>query len=165
VTLLLPVVEPPTSPCCCRWSSACERFRIRESCFVADRGMISADTIAAVEAESIEYMLGVRERTSRDLRAEIIEDGVAVPLVIPRQKGETELAIRETTIAGRRYVICRNEEQQAAVGICRDPGAGAEPLMSRWSVGDPGIAVARQGCTRDLAQDGELAQHGSAVSA
>src|SRR6516162_10545285 len=57
--------------------------------------MISADTIAALEADKIEYILGVRERTSREARAEIIEDdGRAVPLLIPRQKGETELAVR-----------------------------------------------------------------------
>ena len=30
--------------------------------------MISADTIAALEAEKIEYILGVRERTSRTCR-------------------------------------------------------------------------------------------------
>ena len=101
VTLLLPVVKRLR-----------ERFGIREACIVADRGMISADTIAALEAEKIEYILGVRERTSREVRAEIIEDdGLAVPLLIPRQKGETELAVRETTIAGRRYVICRNAEE------------------------------------------------------
>jgi transposase len=100
VTLMLPVVKRLR-----------ERFGIREACIVADRGMISADTIAALEAENIEYILGVRERTSREVRAEIIEDaGLTVPLVIPHQKGETELAIRETTIAGRRYVICRNED-------------------------------------------------------
>ena len=101
VTLLLPVVKRLR-----------ERFGIQEACIVADRGMISADTIAVLEAEKIQYILGVRERTSREVRTEIIEDdGLTVPLLIPRQKGETELAIRETTIAGRRYVICRNEEE------------------------------------------------------
>jgi hypothetical protein len=64
------------------------------------------------EAEKVEYILGVRERTNREVRDEVIDDdGVAVPLVIPRQKGETQLAVTETTIAGRRYVICRNEEE------------------------------------------------------
>ena len=101
VTLLLPVVKRLR-----------ERFGIQEACIVADRGMISADTIAVLEAEKIQYIFGVRERTSREVRTEIIEDdGLTVPLLIPRQKGETELAIRETTIAGRRYVICRNEEE------------------------------------------------------
>jgi hypothetical protein len=36
---------------------------------------------------------------------------VAVPLVIPRQKSQTQLAIKETTLKGRRYVLCRNEEE------------------------------------------------------
>src|SRR5215469_5907178 len=101
VTLLLPVVKRLR-----------ERFGILEACIVADRGMISSDTIAALEAEGIQYILGVRERTSREVRSDVIaDDGLAVPLVIPRQKGETELAIKETKIARRRYVICRNEEE------------------------------------------------------
>jgi hypothetical protein len=36
---------------------------------------------------------------------------VAVPLTIPRQKGETDLAIKDVVVAGRRYVLCRNAEQ------------------------------------------------------
>jgi len=101
VTMLLPVVRRLR-----------DRFGIAKTCIVADRGMISAPTIAALEAEKIEYILGVRERTSREVRTEVIDDdGVSVPLVIPRQKGETELAVRETTIAGRRYIICRNDEE------------------------------------------------------
>jgi hypothetical protein len=39
----------------------------------------------------IDYILGVRERSSAEVRERVLEDdGVAVPLVIPRQKGETE---------------------------------------------------------------------------
>jgi hypothetical protein len=46
------------------------------------------------------------------VRSEVIDDdGVAVPLTIARQKGETQLAIKETTVKGRRYVLCRNEEE------------------------------------------------------
>ena len=63
--------------------------------------MISAATIAALRRRGIEYILGVRERTSREVRAEVIEDdGVAVPLLIPRQKGETQLAIRRRRSRG-----------------------------------------------------------------
>jgi transposase len=125
-----------------------ERFGIREACIVADRGMISADTIAALEAEKIEYILGVRERTSREVRAEIIEDdGLAVPLLIPRQKGETELAVRETTIAGRRYVICRNAEEAK-----KDAAARAElvaGLERKLAQGDKAL-VANKGFRRFL---------------
>ncbi len=137
VTLLLPVVRRLR-----------ERFGIHEACIVADRGMISADTIAALEAEKIQYILGVRERTSREVRAEVIEDdGVAVPLVIPRQKGETELAIKETTIAGRRYVICRNEEEAQ-----KDAAARAElvaGLERKLAQGDKAL-VANKGFRRFL---------------
>jgi len=89
-----------------------QRFGIAQVCVVADRGMISVATIAALEKAGLEYILGVRERFTKEVRNEVIEDdGVAVPLVIPRQRGETQLAIKETTLKGRRYVLCRNEEE------------------------------------------------------
>lgn len=101
VTTLLPVVERLRS-----------RFGVRRACVVADRGMISAATIAALEAQGIDYILGVRERTLREIRQTVLEDdGVAVPLIIPRQKGETDLAVKNVEVAGRRYVVCRNEEE------------------------------------------------------
>jgi hypothetical protein len=101
VTTLLPVVERLRS-----------RFGVRRACVVADRGMISAATIAALEAQGIDYILGVRERTLREIRQTVLEDdGVAVPLIIPRQKGETDLAVKNVEVAGRRYVVCRNAEE------------------------------------------------------
>ena len=101
VTPLLPVVERLR-----------RRFGVRRACVVADRGMISAATIAALEVQGIDYILGVRERTLREIRQTVLEDdGVAVPLVIPRQKGETDLAVKNVEVAGRRYVVCRNEEE------------------------------------------------------
>src|SRR6266446_1815935 len=75
VTTLVPVVERLQ-----------KRFGIRKACVVADRGMISAATIAALEERGIDYILGVRERSVREVREQVIEDdGVAIPLVIPRQ--------------------------------------------------------------------------------
>ena len=137
VTLLLPVVKRLR-----------ERFGIAQACIVADRGMISADTIAALEAENIEYILGVRERTSREVRANVIEDdGLAVPLLIPRQKGHSELAIKETTIAGRRYIICRNEEEAKKDAAARaELVAGLERKLVR---GDKAL-VANKGFRRFL---------------
>jgi Transposase DDE domain len=137
VTLLLPVV-----------TRLRERFGILEACIVADHGMISADTITALEAEKIQYILGARERTSREVRTAVIEDdGLAVPLLIPRQKGETELAIREMTLAGRRYVMCRNEEEAK-----KDAAARAElvaGLERKLAQGDKAL-VANKGFRRFL---------------
>jgi hypothetical protein len=142
VTLLLPVVKRLR-----------ERFGIARACIVADRGMISADTIAALEADRIEYILGVRERTSREVRAEIIDDdGLAVPLVIPRQKGESELAVKETTIAGRRYIICRNEEEAKKDAATRaELVAGLERKLVQ---GDKAL-VANKGFRRFLKMPGD----------
>jgi hypothetical protein len=107
VTTLVPVVERLQ-----------KRFGIRKACVVADRGMISADTITALEERGIDYILGVRERSVREVREQVIpgsssgmDDGVTVPLLIPRQKGHTQLEVSEVTCGGRRYVLCRNEEQ------------------------------------------------------
>ena len=74
--------------------------------------MISAANIAALEKANIDYILGVRERSIKEVRTEVIEDdGVTIPLVIPRQRGETQLEIKDVTLRGRRYVLCRNEEE------------------------------------------------------
>ena len=101
VTTLLPVVERLRS-----------RFGINRACVVADRGMISAATIAQLEAQGIDYILGARERSSKEIRETVLtDDGVSVPLIIPRQKGTTELAVKELKIAGRRYIVCRNPEE------------------------------------------------------
>jgi len=101
VTTLLPVVERLR-----------RRFGVTRACVVADRGMISAATLAALQAQGIDYILGVRERSSREVRDTVlVDDGVAVPLIIPRQKGETALAIKDITLSGRRYIVSRNEEE------------------------------------------------------
>jgi hypothetical protein len=101
VTTLLPVVERLRT-----------RFAVHRACIVADRGMISAATIAGLEAQKIDYILGVRERSTAEVRSTVIDDdGVAVPLTIPRQKGETDLAIKDIVLGGRRYVLTRNPEQ------------------------------------------------------
>jgi hypothetical protein len=75
------------------------------------------------------------------------DDGLAVPLVIPRQKGETELAVTETTIAGRRYIICRNEEEARKDAIARaELVAGLERKLAQ---GDKAL-VATKGFRRFL---------------
>ena len=51
-----------------------ERFGIKRACIVADRGMISAATIADLEARGIDYILGVRERSVREVREDVIDD-------------------------------------------------------------------------------------------
>jgi hypothetical protein len=101
VTTLLPVVDRLRG-----------RFRIGRVCVVADRGMISASTIAGLEERKLEYILGARERTDTVVKTVVLADERPfVPLLIERQRGETQLFVKEVTVAGIRYIVCRNEAE------------------------------------------------------
>jgi transposase len=91
------------------------RFGIGRVCVVADRGMISAPTIAALEERGLEYVLGARERTDSLVRTVVLADQKPfTPLCIPRASGEeTQLFIKEVQVEGRRYIMCRNEAEAA----------------------------------------------------
>ena len=100
------------------------RFGVGHLCVVADRGMISAQTIAALEKRKLENILGVRERSSTEVRRTVIDDATPfVPLVVPRAAGVlTELEAKQVNIGERRYIVCRNlaearrdAEQRAAI--------------------------------------------------
>ena len=87
-----------------------QRFAIGRVCVVADRGMISAETIAGLEERGLEYILGVRERSSKEVYEVVLKDPKpSVPLVIPRgQRPDTELEAKQVWVGKRRYVVCRN---------------------------------------------------------
>lgn len=92
------------------------RFGITRSCVVADRGMISADTIAALEELGMEYILGARERTSSVVRDVVLADTAPmVPLVLERQAGETQLWVKKVRVGKgadvQRYVVTLNEAE------------------------------------------------------
>ena len=83
---------------------------------VADRGMISAETIAALERLGMEYILDARERSSSVVRDIVLEDEAAmVPLVLERQKGETQLWVKEVRVgtgkSAQRYIVSVNEAE------------------------------------------------------
>jgi hypothetical protein len=102
VTALIPVIDRLR-----------RRFGIGRVCVVADRGMISAQTLAALEARGLEYVLGVRERSAKEVRSLVLSDDAPfVPLVIPRQgRADTELEAKAVTFDGRRYIVCRNRAE------------------------------------------------------
>jgi hypothetical protein len=54
------------------------RFRLERACLVT---VISAATSAALEAQKIDYILGARERSSKEVRETVLhDDGATVPL-------------------------------------------------------------------------------------
>jgi len=89
-----------------------ERFGITRACVVADRGMISAATIAALEERGMEYILGARERSSSTIRDIVLADRAPmVPMVLERQKGETQLWVKEVRVDRQRYIVSLNEAE------------------------------------------------------
>lgn len=101
VSVLLPVVDRLRT-----------RFGVTRACVVADRGMISADTIAALEKLGMEYILGARERSSSVIHTVVLNDTAPmVPLVLERQRGETQLWVKEVKVGKDRYIVSRNDAE------------------------------------------------------
>jgi Transposase DDE domain len=101
VTTLLPVVDRLQ-----------RRFSIDRVCVIADRGMISAATVAGLEERKLEYILGARERSEAIVRKIVLEnDDPFVPLLVERKAGETQLFVKPVKVEGARYVVCRNEAE------------------------------------------------------
>jgi hypothetical protein len=84
--------------------------------------MISAATVGELEARSIDYILGVRERATTEIRGVIADPAPYGPLSIPTAagRGSTDLMVEEVIRTGldaggkpwrRRYIVCRNEAE------------------------------------------------------
>ena len=89
-----------------------KRFSIQRVCVVADRGMISAETIAELEARGLCYILGVRERSDKLVRDLVLADPAPfIPLTIAKRGKEIDYEAKAVMLAGRRYIVCRNREE------------------------------------------------------
>jgi hypothetical protein len=128
VSVLVPVIDRLHS-----------RFGIGRVCVVADRGMISAATIAALEQRGLEYILGVRERTDSLVRGVVLESTRPfIPLCVTRADGgETQLFVKEVTVERRRYIVCRNEAE--AQKDAADRQAIVEALDQQLKRGDKAL--------------------------
>jgi transposase len=103
VTSLVPVVD--------RLS---RRFSIGRICIVADRGMISAETVAALEARGLLYILGVRERSNTLVREVVLaDDAPFVPLAMARRNKETDYGAKAVMLGKQRYIVCVNHQEAA----------------------------------------------------
>ena len=91
-----------------------QRFAIGRVCIVADRGMISTETIAALEARGLLYILGVRERTDKLVRDVVLNDAAPfVPLIVEKRGRDIEYSAKAVTLGGARYIVCINHQQAA----------------------------------------------------
>ncbi len=82
-----------------------ERFGVMKATVVADRGMISKETIRELEHRKLGYILGARMRKVNEVRLDVLS----------RQGRYREvrenLRVKDVTASGRRYVVCFNPDQ------------------------------------------------------
>ena len=126
-----------------------KRFSIQRICVVADRGMISAETIAELEARGLFYLLGVRERSDKLVRELVLDDPAPfVPLVVAKRDKDIDYEAKAVTLAGRRYIVCRNREEMKKDAAAR--AAILAALERQLKKGDKSL-VGNKGYRRFLA--------------
>jgi len=133
-----------------------KRFRIRSICIVADRGMISQDTIAQLQQEhrKVHYLLGARLRNVKEIYENVLSRGGRYRVVRgPREKSTdpSPLKVKEVRVEDRRYVVCLNEEQARKDRADRE--AIVESLRKQLQHGDKAL-VGNKGYRKYLHSEG-----------
>ena len=132
VTTLIPIVDRLK-----------RRFAIRSVCVVADRGMISRETIRQFQAthRDLRYLLGARLRSVKEIYDQVLRRGGRYHAVYgPKKKSKdpAPLKVKEVWVDDRRYIVCHNEDQakkdradrEAIVAALRDQlRRGAKSLV------------------------------------
>lgn len=128
-------------------------FHVRDVCVVADRGMISAETIAALDDREWSYILGVRMRSSTEARAVVGAKGRWTEVFPARTASHdpAPLQVKEVLVGGHRYIVCCNEEQ--ARKDRHDREAIVAALRTALSHGDKAL-VGNKGYRRFLKSQG-----------
>jgi transposase len=93
-----------------------KRFRIGSICVVADRGMISKETIAQLQDEQrdVRFILGARLRNVKEIYQNVLARGGRYREVNPQREKSSDpspLKVKEVRVDQRRYVVCLNDEQ------------------------------------------------------
>lgn len=144
VTTLIPVVDR-------LW----RRFRLRQVCIVADRGMISQATLTDLEQQGWPYILGARMRRQKEVREQVLADRGRFRVVPgPRQQATdpAPLKVKEVWVEERRYVVCVNEEEVVSDRARREQIVAA--LREQLRQGDKAL-VGNKGYRLYLKVEGE----------
>jgi transposase len=105
------------------------RFTIGRICIVADRGMISANTVKQLESDDspIPYILGARMRKVKEIRDRVLSQPGRYQQVRPESSDRNKpapLKVKQVEIDGNRYIVCVNTRQQ------RKDAADREAIVS-----------------------------------
>jgi hypothetical protein len=124
------------------------RFSVGRVCLVADRGMISKDTVKHLEEDKWPYILGARMRSQKEVNQEVLSRAGRYQLV---STAGAPLKVKDVQVEGRRYVVCLNEEQARKDAADRQAIlAGLKEALKR---GDKSL-VGNKGYRKYLSSDG-----------
>jgi transposase len=145
VTTLIPVVDRLRS-----------RFGVRRVCIVADRGMISQETIEALEQDERGWqsILGARMRSQNEVNDEVLARAGRYRVVHPpriKSDDPSPLKVKEVWVGERRYVVCLNEDEARKDAADREAIVAA--LREQLRSGDKSL-VGNKGYRRYLGGGG-----------
>jgi hypothetical protein len=144
VTTLIPIVD-----------RLGRRFQIHRVCIVADRGMISKETMDTLEEQGRSYILGARMRRQKEVREEVLADRGRFRVVHgPRRQSSdpAPLRVKEVCLEDRRYVVCVNVEEVEHDRAKRE--ATVASLRDQLRAGDKSL-VGNKGYRKYLKVEGE----------
>jgi len=131
------------------------QFAVERVCLVADRGMISKETMAELERDHWPYILGARLRQGDAAMEKVLADGGAFEEVFPKAKGSkapSPLQVKEVKTGERRYVVCLNVDQ--ATKDRHDREAIVAGLEGALKQGDKSL-IGNKGFRRYVVASGE----------
>jgi transposase len=116
------------------------RFHIAQFCIVADRGMISAETMRKLEEKEIPYLLGTRMRKVNEIKGDVLSRAGRYREV--RQEGKSSkdpapLMVKEVALNGKRYILCFNPKQ--ALKDAQDRQAILDSLSEKLKTNPKGL--------------------------
>ncbi len=135
-----------------------KRFGINRLCIVADRGMISAETIKELEERNIAYILGTRMRLVKEIKLDVLSRGGRYSKVYPEgatSKDPDPLKVKQVLHNKKRYIVCLNPRQ--ARKDARDREAIIASLKEQLKKG-PKSLVGNKGYRKYLKVDKDSAR-------
>jgi transposase len=139
VNTLIPVVERIRN-----------RFHIGQFCVVADRGMMSAETVKELDEREIPYILGTRMRKASEVKRDVLSRQGRYREVRPEGeslKDPAPLKVKEVRLNGTRYIVCLNTKQARKEAVDRE--ALVESLKEKIKK-DPKKLIGNKGYRRYL---------------
>ena len=134
-----------------------KRFGVERACVVADRGMISKETLSWMEnpQNPTPYILGARMRRVKEIDIEVLGRAGRYQVVHPQRshaKDPSPLKVKEVLVEGRRHIVCHNDDQAAKDASDRE--AILQSLTDKLKGGDKSL-VGNKGYRRYLKTRGE----------